>query len=118
FLGSRSGRAKRGPEPITTKRSMTLRPCVTTRLVVMDSGLAAARRPGMTALAHPLRQPPAQKKLPNARIGKNLRRRVGDARAAKLEHDAVVGGFERALGVLLDQQHRDAAAAHFGEDRE
>src|SRR6266567_9040280 len=65
-----------------------------------------------------LGQPAAKEKLSDARVGENRRRGVGDAGAAKLQHDAVVGDFQRALGVLLDHQHRDAAGTHLGQRRE
>src|SRR3954470_11313978 len=44
---------KRGPESITTKRAIVLPPSDIERAVVMDSGLAATRRPGMTEALAP-----------------------------------------------------------------
>src|SRR5437763_13279647 len=49
IAGHSGTRAKRvGPESITTKRAVLKQRCVTSRVVDMDSGLAASRRPGMT----------------------------------------------------------------------
>src|SRR5438552_18234780 len=58
-------------------------------------------------------QPAAEKQLPNAWIGKNFVGAIRDARAPELEHDPMVGIFQRAFGVLLDHQHGDTACAHF-----
>src|SRR6266516_4944218 len=50
----------------------------------------------MKALRRLLGQPTAQKELPDARVGEDRQRGVGDAGAAKLQHDAVIGNFQRA----------------------
>src|SRR5947208_16586418 len=51
----------------------------------------------------------AEEELSDARIGEGGCRMVLDARAAEFQHDAVMGIFERALGVLFDHQHGYAA---------
>ena len=56
-------------------------------------------------------KPAAEEQLRDARIGKNVRRGVFDAGLALLQHQPVVGDLQRLLGVLLDQQNRDAVVA-------
>src|SRR5947209_208385 len=66
------------------------------------------RRAMASSLLHLCRlQPATQKELPDAGVGENFFRAIGEPRAPELQNDAFVGALQRALGVLLDQQHRN-----------
>src|ERR1043165_92554 len=105
-----SGRAKRGPESITTNRAITDRP------VFMDSGLAPPARPGMTSptmLAH-------AGDLDHARLRRKacaLRGRietVGDRRGRRLaDRSAVLADqeYDRCVArVIVDAGEERVAA--------
>src|SRR5438309_8993686 len=60
----------------------------------------------------------AEEKLAHPRIGQHRSRRGLHPGTAELQHDAEIRDLERALGVLLDHQDRDALCAQVLEDAE
>src|SRR5207244_3194239 len=90
-----------------------------TNFMLRDATASMSRSP---RIGHSLTprgfQPATEKQLPDARIREDSLSAILHARAAELEHDAVVGILERALGVLLDHQERDAALAQLAQQAE